>query len=111
MPPCSITWCRTAFTPSATSGASACLQFAPGDPTDLPAAFLIEVTSHGVQYMPRAAKAAYALDSCSGVTRPTPSVIDGYWPSGWPVCASTMPKEVAIFEIAHRPVCSDNWMK
>src|SRR2546421_59157 len=89
----------------------ACRQSKPGPGTGRPALSRTDVTTSGLQYFPRAANVAYAFDSISGVTYPTPSVIEITWSSGSPVCALYIPSLAAIFAIEHRPVRSDSCRK
>jgi hypothetical protein len=70
-----------------------------------------DVTTSGLQYLPRAAKVAYAFDSINGVTYPTPSVIETTCSSGCSVCALYIPSRDAIRAIGHRPTRCDSCRK
>ena len=68
---------RTLLTPSATSLAITRRQLALGDFRFLPARVVILETMTGSQWMPRAAKVAYASAIDSGLTSTVPRVNDG----------------------------------
>src|SRR5262245_53300648 len=90
VPPGSLTTDQsTLLTPSATPCCITWAQLAPGVGSGAFSLFLIEVITVGVQYLPRAANVAYAFESISGVTLPTPSVYDGTATSGLPCCSYT----------------------
>src|SRR5205807_8760483 len=111
VPPGIITWLSTRFTPSATCRDSTCLQSNPGPGTGRPALSRTDVTTSGLQYFPRAANVAYAFDSISGVTYPTPSVIEITWSSGSPFWPLYIPSLTATFAIEHSPVRCDSCRK